>query len=389
MSKEYRGIDVAGDKLRVTFFIDGKKHRIKTNIAPTKNGYIYAQQLLKDIKSDVRRGAFTLQKHFPDHAKVVKPEQTIAIPTFKECGEAWLKTHINKPKSTQHCYRTYFNAWLPYIGDRPINEVTDIELEDAILKMPIVAKTRNNYRIPVRAIFKRAVKAKQRTDNPAAELTNEKIQPNDPIRLDHEERVAVLLWMEEHLDPRVTDYYKVQIYTGMRPSEAIALDWTDSDFLKQQLRVTKALVRGEIKSTKTYEKRTIDLLSPALAALKRQKKFTFMKKSGKIFENPVTGESWVSSDDLVKYWHQALKALGIPERDPYATRHTFASLMLSAGVKLPYLANQMGHKNVSITLKTYACWIDSENETEKAKVEAMLETDTTTAIKVASDISTI
>jgi len=63
--------------------------------------------------------------------------------------------------------------------------------------------------------------------------------------------------------------------------------------------------------------------------------------------------------------------------------------MLSAGVKLPYLANQMGHKTVPITLKTYACWIDSENQAEKAKVEAMLKTGITTDIKVAVDQLTI
>ncbi|WP_316867790.1 site-specific integrase [Ralstonia mannitolilytica] len=37
-------------------------------------------------------------------------------------------------------------------------------------------------------------------------------------------------------------------------------------------------------------------------------------------------------------------------RKPYQTRHTYASMMLSAGEYLMWVARQMGHANATITL---------------------------------------
>lgn len=54
-----------------------------------------------------------------------------------------------------------------------------------------------------------------------------------------------------------------------------------------------------------------------------------------------------------------LKKAGLPAFSPYDLRHTCASLLLSEGVPLLYVAQQLGHAKPTITLKYYACWIPS------------------------------
>jgi len=65
-----------------------------------------------------------------------------------------------------------------------------------------------------------------------------------------------------------------------------------------------------------------------------------------------------------------LKKAGVRYRNPYQTRHTFASMMLSAGENIAWVSAQMGHSNVLITAKAYARWINN-NEQHGAKAAEM------------------
>lgn len=65
-----------------------------------------------------------------------------------------------------------------------------------------------------------------------------------------------------------------------------------------------------------------------------------------------------------------IEKAGVRYRNPYQTRHTFASMMLSAGENIAWVSAQMGHSNVLITAKTYARWINN-NEQHGAKAAEM------------------
>lgn len=47
-------------------------------------------------------------------------------------------------------------------------------------------------------------------------------------------------------------------------------------------------------------------------------------------------------------------------RYPYQMRHTYASMMLMAGEPPQWVAHQLGHRDPSFTLRTYARWIPSD-----------------------------
>jgi integrase len=67
-------------------------------------------------------------------------------------------------------------------------------------------------------------------------------------------------------------------------------------------------------------------------------------------------------------WRRALRAAGVRYRYPYQMRHTYASMMLSAGENPAWIARQMGHADWGMIRRTYARWMpDVEpNAGEKA-----------------------
>ena len=69
-------------------------------------------------------------------------------------------------------------------------------------------------------------------------------------------------------------------------------------------------------------------------------------------------------------WIPALKRAGVRYRNPYQTRHTFASMMLMAGEHVMWVAKQMGHTDWSLTAKRYSRWISSDMPDAGKKAEA-------------------
>ena len=54
-------------------------------------------------------------------------------------------------------------------------------------------------------------------------------------------------------------------------------------------------------------------------------------------------------------------------RYPYQTRHTYASMMLSAGENPLWVAAQMGHKDWSMIARVYGKWIPEADPLAGAK----------------------
>lgn len=145
--------------------------------------------------------------------------------------------------------------------------------------------------------------------------------------------------------------------SGLRTSELIALEWGDIDWLNGIIRVSRAVVLKKEKGTKTKSgQRDVLLLPPALEALQNQKKFTFIE-GGRVFYNPRTNTSWETDAQIRKTcWAHILKKASVRYRNPYQTRHTYASMMLSAGENSLWVA-KMGHKDTEMIIKNYDRWI--------------------------------
>ena len=194
--------------------------------------------------------------------------------------------------------------------------------------------------------------------NPMLSIRNMKVVKKLPDPLTAAERDAILGDMAKHYDKRITAYFRFAFYTGMRPEELIALQWGDIDFGMNTARVQRVRTfRGsEREGSKTHSVRDVDLVAGALDALKVMKAYTFLKQdsAATIFEHPVTGKPF--HDERAQrdtFWVPTLRRLGIRSRRCYATRHTYATVLLH-GVPPAYIAHQLGHVDSKQVHEKYA-----------------------------------
>ena len=66
-----------------------------------------------------------------------------------------------------------------------------------------------------------------------------------------------------------------------------------------------------------------------------------------------------------------MRKAGVRYRRPYQTRHTYASMMLTAGEPLGWVAGQMGHSDLNMLGRVYARWIKSATPDVGSKAVAM------------------
>ncbi|MEO6918566.1 MAG: tyrosine-type recombinase/integrase [Collimonas sp.] len=176
----------------------------------------------------------------------------------------------------------------------------------------------------------------------------------DPFTID--EQATIL----KSLTGQGRNLIQFAFWTGLRTSEYVALNWTDIDFVRGGVYVSKALTQHaeEPEKPKTAAgKREVKLLPLALEALENQKSFTWLK-GDEVFQNPNTDERWDGDQAIRKtLWAHALKRGGVRYRKPYQTRHTYASMMLSAGEHPMWVAKQMGHADWTMIARVYGRWM--------------------------------
>jgi integrase len=193
-----------------------------------------------------------------------------------------------------------------------------------------------------------------RAERPVDGQANDEIDPLSPV-----EQAAVL----SKLSISNRNMVQFALWTGVRTSELIALNWADIDFVGGYVRIRRALTR-EAKGTAEFPKtaagrRDIRLLAPAAEALNAQKPMTFLQElDGPVFTTR-TGERFTGSHQVWRIWQVALKRAGVRYRNPYQTRHTYASMMLSAGEHPMWVAKQMGHADWTMIARVYGRWMPS------------------------------
>lgn len=376
MGRDGDGVDVRETSIRLKFTYPAGVTRRETLmldgvvLLPTVPNVKLAHRMAKDIRTAIRAGTFDYAAFFP-HSKHAPASGSL---TFGAACDEWLKSKGQLATKTLNQYRNALGFWKRMFGaETPLASMRHAAMAAKIGGHPWAsAKLMNNYLITLRGVFKLHGRD-MKTPDPTDGIENAKHQKPPPDPLTDAERDAVLADMAKHYDIRVWAYFAFAFSTGLRPEEAIALQWGDVDWQQRTARIQRAKTAGELGPLKTYQVRDVDLTQRALAALQAMKPHTFMLGDGaEVFQNPVTGKGWHDErSQRDHYWRPSLRRCGIRARRAYATRHTFATSALMGGVRPPYIARQMGHKNTKMLFDTYAKWIDgADRGRERGALEA-------------------
>jgi integrase len=149
------------------------------------------------------------------------------------------------------------------------------------------------------------------------------------------------------------------LHTGCRRGEALGMQWSDVDFNRKRITIRRARVNSRTvlpKHRRRRDKPRTVVITPAMEmALRGLQTFRYRRSGGWVFasrngtpvEETTTYRAWVRICG-----HLAEK--NIRTLTMHSLRHTFATLSLEAGRSVKWVSQQLGHRDASLTLNTYA-----------------------------------
>ncbi len=146
----------------------------------------------------------------------------------------------------------------------------------------------------------------------------------------------------------------VLAYLGLRPQEALALDWfhvRERTVVIEQTNVDGELMPGQKTGRPA---RTPEIIGPLRSDLVTWRLRSGNPAGGLVFPN-YEGAPWRQHDWLNwnrRVWTPVARELGIHE-PPYTLRHSYASLRMREGLSIPEIAEDLGHSQI-MTLETYS-----------------------------------
>jgi integrase len=383
MGRKGSGVEVRGNAIRVQFSLDGQVLRRTLNLdgkplPPTASNLKYAHRLAAEIRERIRFGTFSLSEYFPSDGDVGQP---LTVGTQLDDWLAAQRLEV----STSAGYASAIRFWKQAIcdrhgtalSDRPVRALKHSDVLTALASRPdLTGKTVNNYVSVLRGAMDLAASDKLIASNPVNSVARAKHQKPLPDPFSRDEVESIVLDMKAHYPAPIGNYIEFKFFTGLRTSESFGLRWADMDLAGKHMLIHRAIVRGvEKNNTKTNVARKVALNSRAMVALQRQRAHTQIRNEH-VFLDPRYDLPWLEERAFRRsFWEPTLRRLGMRYRPPYNTRHSYATMMLMAGMRPAYCAKQLGH-SVEMFLRTYAKWLDGDHDAlEMNRLEAALAPD--------------
>jgi integrase len=240
---------------------------------------------------------------------------------------------------------------LPDFGARKLGELRRAELQGLVNRMQAGGASPSTIRNTInaaRAIYRHAVQHDLVTTDPTDGLAL-------PAVRGRRERIANPVEAEALIAALpLTDraLWATAMYAGLRLGELRALQWTDVDLTAGVIRVERSwdVKEGVIAPKSHAGVRRVPITSVLRELLIEHRigqepgrTHVFVRSRERPF-NPTT-----VSQRAGRAWDAA----GLASITLHECRHTFASLMIAAGVNAKALATYMGHASVTITFDRY------------------------------------
>lgn len=293
---------------------------------------------------------------------------------FKAFADLWLESYVKskvKPSTLRSYQDILKNHLKPILGDFQLTGITTAMLQKYVAKRleSVKPKTVINELVPVKEMFKHAVRWGYLKVNPAEYVERPRVEKEEMEILIPEE---IRLFLEQ-VTPKYIPFFLTAILTGMRRGELLGLQWGDIDWNCSQIHVRRTLWKRQFVTPKSKRSiRRIDM-SPYLAVeLKKHLMASpFKELDNLVFCNP-EGKS-LDPDSLVKrQFLPALRRAKIIQVRFHDLRHTNVALRIEQGQNIKYIQQQLGHASIQTTLDRYGHLIKEVNTEQAKKLDSIL-----------------
>lgn len=383
-------INIRNGKIVLQFRYKGQRCREQTQLVDNKVNRNRLEQLLKRIEAEIVLDTFDYSTYFPNSpmAKrfidVKRREETAKSyfnapdsPRFEDFSQIWL-SEMKVGWSDRHYEEVsgVLNKYLlPTFGNKKISAINKgqiLQFRSILAKVPgrkgsYLSPSRiNHIMTPLRMLLNEAADRYDFT-SPWKNIKALKVGRTeiDPFSLDEVESFLAAVSSDYYA------YYMTRFFTGLRTGEADALMWECVDLENKTITVKQALVKGQISGLKTESSyRVIHLIDSVVRALSDHKskssvkdQFVFTNMKHKPLNNAVVSRT---------QWYPTLKKANLRMRNPYQTRHTYATLLLASGESPEWIANQMGHSTTTMLFRVYSRFIPNLTRRDGSAFAAFL-----------------
>jgi integrase len=307
-----------------------------------------------------------------DAGTLVEPSKV----TVAEYLRQWLNgNHGLSPNSAARYWELADGQIIPHLGGRVMQQLRPGDVEawhDILLKCgakngkPLSPRTIGHAHRVLHRALQRAVESETLSRNVASVKPPPTVDAEEVEILDADQIRAVVEKLAR-LNHRLHDIVALDVVTGLRRGEILALRLSDVDLEKAMLRVERSLeftqaggLRFKAPKTK-HGKRTISLPTSAVELL-RGRRLKLLEERMALGLGKPDGEtllfgkpdgSPMRPTQLSALWQYACKSLKLPMVKFHALRHTHASALIADGLDIVLISRRLGHANPTITLNVY------------------------------------
>lgn len=354
------------------FTVDGKRYSV------------YGNSARECMENELKR-----RQEIADHT-YTKNSRLILDKYFEE----WIEEKAQSTKANTVCvYRALYRNYIsPCMGKRKIRDIERREVLkiQADMHKTLARNTVNKTISILSEILKSAVLNDIIARNVCEGIKGVKIKETEKEarstihRALTEQEIAT--FMKYAGQSWYYNAFRLLLATGMRAGECCALYWTDIDYAKGVIHITKTITRDEAgkfvvgNSPKTKSsKRDIPMNPQILNILRAQRdRYTALHGSkvqylnARVFETDMGKRSTPSAiaDAVRKVLRRAAKA-GEPIKPftPHAFRDTFASMAAMQKMPMNTLKEIMGHSSYAMTCDLYCHGYEEQKQSEMQAIQ--------------------
>ena len=339
---------------RITDYKTGKKKQKWLRAGRLKR---QADETLSEMMGEVHTGTF----------------RQIKKSTFAQFSKLWLESYaetICKPSTLRSYQSIIRNHFSPVFGDMAMTAISTEMLQRYVAKRlkKVKPKTVVNEIVPLKKMFKHAVKWGYIKFNPAIDVERPKVEEEEMEILIPKE-IRILL---DNVTPKYKPLFLTAILTGMRRGELLGLQWGDIDNNHNQIHVKRSMWEGQFYSPKSKaSKRKIDMTPTLVLELKKHKLVCPVSEHELVFCNPF-GKPLDPDNMIKREFIPALRRAKIRKIRFHDLRHTNVALRIEQNQNIKYIQKQIGHASIQTTLDRYGHLIKEVNQEQAIKLDSIL-----------------
>ncbi|MDU6202201.1 MAG: site-specific integrase [Flavonifractor plautii] len=298
---------------------------------------------------------------------VVRTDEYTVAEWLRLWYDLYAEPNVRPTTAASYCRSIELHV-IPRIGNIKLNRLTSRELqklykdllENGRLREVQKEKTPGLSNSTVRGIhmmlhnaLDRAVKERLILRNPTEDCIIPKLEKKE-MKILHPEDIKAYLAAAERRG--VLPMFYLELVSGVRKGELVALLWDDLDMERRTISVSKqALSRpgGEIVVNRPKTENSIRAVSiPQEAVDLLVEEHKKHPDNPYMFPSPKTGGMYYP-DSVVNLHKKLLQDAGLEHIRFHDLRHTFATMALQNGVDVKTVSSMLGHYDAGFTLRTY------------------------------------